>query len=204
MGLRRSENRNGSRFTRGVALAIRDRFLRRVERIRKSPQRQSAPTWAYSVIRNKSKMASRLFSGIQEDQRNSPWEYLITDQKEKLWRLVDPYRRWMKREAYILDEMNRGEFRQEPIYVLGFAWGYCADLQRQKLQVTQLPGRPNDRKRWPGWNGVKNRVCNRISRLVEDPAQLPDSWDYVIGGISRKLHGTLSLRVNWSHQFAKY
>jgi hypothetical protein len=143
-------------------------------------------------------MASRLRNVIQEDPRKTPWDFLITGEKEKLWRLVDPYRRWMKREAYLLEEMNRGDFRQEPVYVLGFAWGYCADLQRQKFQITLLPGPPNDGKRWPGWRGVKNRVCNRVSRLVGEPVQPRDSWEYVIGGIRRKLHGTLELETDWN------
>lgn len=189
---------NGNRFTDGVAVAVRDRFLRRLQRREEQTGDRRAATWSYTVIRNKSKMVSRFEQVIQEERRNHPFEYLIGEQKEKLWRLVDPYRRWMKREAYILDEINSENFRQEPVYVLGFAWGYAADLQRQKLQLTLLPGPRNDTRRWPGWHGVQNRVRNRVSRLVSEPVPPRDAWEYVIGGIRRKLHGTLELETDWN------
>lgn len=198
MGSNVQRKRNENRFSHDVAVAIRDRFLRRVQRREEHTGNGRAATWAYAVIRNKSKVTARLRNAIQEKARNTPWEDLISGQKEKLWRLIDPYRRWMKREAYILDEMNRGDFRQEPIYVLGFAWGYAADLQRQKLQVTLLPAPPHDGRRWPGWHGVQNRVGNRVSRLVTKSVQPRDSWKCVIGGIQRRLHGTLELESDWN------
>ena len=198
MGLNAQLNQNENRFTQGVALAVRDRFLRRVQRREETASERRAVSWAYVVIRNKAKVAARLRNVIQENRRNSLWENSIGNQKEKLWRLVDPYRRWVKREAYLLGEMSRGDFRQEPVYVRGFAWGYAADLQRQKFQLTLLPGPPNDRRRWPGWHGVKNRVRSRMSRLVGDSLQPRDSWEYVIGGIRRKLHGVLELESDWN------
>lgn len=197
MGSRRNGRPPGSDFPRAAALAIRDRFLHRVERHETSKQTNKPASWSYSVIRNKSKMAPRFLNAVQPDPRSSLWELALRRQTAKLKRLLDPYQRWVKRESYILSELNEVGFPQEPIHKHGFAWAYTARLQQKKLTVTVLPGLRRDSRRWPGWNGVLNRIHTRVPRLVEQPIRKRDPWEYVIGGMQQRLRDTRRLDHDW-------
>jgi hypothetical protein len=143
------------------------------------------------------KIAARLRNVIRQHRRNGPWEYLIAGQKEKLWRLVDPYRRWMKREARILEAMNRSEFRRDVVYDKGFAWGYTMNSQVAKVRLRLLPAPPNERSKRRGWQASIIRGYNRVSAPVEQADQVHAAWEYVIGGTLRKLYWTLDPVVAW-------
>lgn len=188
MDSRKSVKPRADRFTMPMVQAIRDRFLTRLEGRVKKGQSGKRADWSYSVIRNKSKMQSRLERPIQPDKRKTAWELAIGGQRGKLIRLLDPYDRWAKRERYILKEINDVGFPQYPVNLYGYAWGYAAALHCQKLRVTTLPGLRDDSRRMPGWGGVKSRANSRLPRLVAEPIEMRGHWDCVIGGYELKLH----------------
>ena len=198
MGLRRrSVRRNVGEFTHGVVRMVCSRFMNRANQVQGVFRERKEPSWSYCVIRNKAKMAARLAAVIQENERLDAWGVVIVGQQRKVARLVDLYTRWAKREAHLLDEMNRGDFRQEFIRVFGSRWAYAATLQKRKLEITIVPGLPDDSRRLPGWEGVQNRAKCRLMRLVHEPAVVRDSWEFVIGGTAGKVH-RLGMDGDWS------
>ena len=198
MGLRRrSGRRNVGEFTHGVVRTLCSRFMNREHQVQGVFRTSKESSWSYCVIRNKSKMAARLAAVIQENARLDAWGVVIVGQQSKMARLVDLYTRWAKREAYLLDEMNRGDFRQEFIHVFGLRWAYAATLQKRKLEITIVPGPVDDSRRVPGWAGVQNRAKCRLMRLVHEPVCVREPWEFVIGGAARKLHG-FGMVGDWS------
>ena len=198
MGLRRRNGRrNVGDFSLGVVRTICSRFMNRESQVQGVFRTRKESSWSYCVIRSKAKMVARLSAIIQENARLDAWGVVIVGQQSKLARLVDLYTRWAKREAYVLDEMNRGDFRQEFIHVFGSRWAYAATLQKRKLEITTVPRPVDDSRRVPGWAGVQNRAKCRLMRLVCEPVVIRDSWEFVIGGTAGKLHG-LGMDGDWS------
>lgn len=197
MGSRRKEAPAGSSFTRAVAAATLARFVKRRKALEAKAASVRETTWPYSVIRNKSKMAVRLCKVIETPAHPSVWETLAADQHVKLTRLLDPYTRWVRREMYLLEEMNRSDYRQVMSVQMGSAWYYSVHMQRSKMRQTILPGPRDDSRRWPGWNGVKNRANSRFLRRMKDPVAWSGPWDYAIAGTLQKMSHAMSLNTNW-------
>ena len=184
-------------FSYGVVRTLCYRFMNREGQVLGVFRTRKEPSWSYCVIRNTAKMAARLAAVIQENARLDAWGVVIVGQQSKMTRLVDLYTRWAKREAYLLHEMNRGEFRQEFIRVFGSRWAYAATLQKRKMEVTIVPGPADDSRRVSGWAGAQNRAKCRLMRLVREPVVVRDSWEFVAGGTAGKLHG-LGMDGDWS------
>lgn len=197
MDLRRKETPDGNKFTLAICQAAFYRFVlrRRAFESKAKPKREQ--TWAYSVIRNKSKMRTRLQKVIEAPRSTDPWGIQINEQREKLSGTLNPYSRWIRREGYILDEMTRGDYRQAMSVRMGSAWAYVATMQRKKMQETTLNRSPDDSRRLTGWIGVQNRVYPRVSRLVIAPIRRDDPWDSAIGGALDKFRHTTALNSNW-------
>ena len=106
-------------------------------------------TWTDASQANLTKLRYRHTNPYQQNERIADWDAVIQCQRWKL-EIHDPYHRWQRREFFILEKMNKGEFVQIDSRRYGSAWSYVASMQATKTEKhNSTPRRTRSlRKRW--------------------------------------------------------
>ena len=164
MDYEKSENR----FSQWGADAAMSRYVGRQRKfLANSPQRKHhnrpARTWSYACVAGLNKLRYRHANVFRESREPEPWDFVISRQRRKLARKIDPAAAWADAEYRILQRFHgRVMTAWRP---QDSRWDRVVVQQRQKMRYYRKTPRRRGGERKADWGAIiRNALYFRLRR----------------------------------------
>jgi hypothetical protein len=158
----KSENR----FPQWGADAAMSRYVGRHRKfLANSPERKhhhrAARTWSYTCVMAITKTRYRHRNVFRESRKPDPWDFVISRQRRKLSRKIDPAAAWADAEYRILERFHG---RMTAVWrPQDSRWDRVVARQRQKMQYYRKTVRRRGGGRKADWTAIiRNALCFRL------------------------------------------
>jgi hypothetical protein len=183
-----------NRFPQWAADAALSRLVGRqrkflVSLAEKKHRNRSTRTWSYTCIAAVNKMRFRHRNPFRESREPDPWGFVISRQRRKLSRKIDPDSAWADAEHKILDRYIRRT--QSERRGLDFRWSYVLTRQREKIRLLENKTRRHGHPRAPDWNSIiRNALYFRLRRSYLARIRSKEAWQITLNGQIEKLRNS--------------
>jgi hypothetical protein len=173
-----------SKFPQWSADAAMSRYVGRQRKFLANSQDQkhhnrAARTWSYTCVAAVTKMRFRQRNTFRESRETDAWDFVISRQRRKLARKIDPAAAWADTEYRILERYAaRMAMLPRP---QDARWSYVVNRQRQKIRMLGKTVRRRGHVRELRWEAiVRNALYFRLRRAYRVPYQEDDEWRLVV------------------------
>ena len=166
-----------NRFPQWAADAAMSRYVGRQRKFFASSQERkhhnrAARTWSYACVMAVTKMRYRHQNVFRESREPEPWDFVISRQRRKLSRQIDPAAAWADAEYRILERFHgrvASVWRPQ-----GSRWDRVVARQRQKIRYYRMTFRRRGGERKADWAIIiRNALYFRLRKLGRDLSGMP-------------------------------
>lgn len=157
-----------SKFPQWAADAAMSRYVGRQRKfLASSPERKhynrAARTWSYACVAALNKLRFRHRNVFRESREPNPWDFVISRQRRKLSRKIDPAAAWADAEYRILERFHG---RVTAVWrPRDSRWDRVMARQRQKIRYYRKTPRRRGSERKADWTTIiRNALYYRLTR----------------------------------------
>lgn len=157
-----------SKFPQWAADAAMSRYIGRQRKfdansLERKHHNRSTRTWSYACVAGLNKLRYRHRNVFRESREPEPWDFVITRQRRKLVRKIDPAAAWADAEYRILER-----FRGRVVAVWrprDSRWDRVVARQRQKMRYYRRTPRRRGGERKADWGAIIRNALYSTRKL---------------------------------------